>query len=341
MRNPLNGVYQNADLVSESIQNVKKEVLTFCSSVSDSHQTTETLPRLLGFLKDELVTDLEALESLKLCAKHQKRIADDVLQMSKLSMNLVSLSETPFDPLVEMTNSIRMFEREAATKGIRLSFSLKNQYRSLSIGWVRADPIRFSQILVNFISNALRFTENAPIRVIEVTLDASEEPPNLSQPLTTTNEVKSSRLSEDNNDESPPVFLIVSVVDTGVGLTPGERVNLFQKFSQASPKTYSQYGGSGLGLYISKALVEVQGGRISLESEKDKGTTVTFYIRCKRAARPDTTPVSRNPSKGQASTVESAMEPEPVTPKPRSSPLNILVVEDNLVITFEDLANLD
>jgi signal transduction histidine kinase len=221
-----------------------------------------------------------------------------------------------------MSNSIRMFEREASTKGIRLSFSLAKKYRALQIGWVRADPIRFSQIIVNFISNAVRFTENALIRVIEVTLDASDEVPDLPQPLTTTNEVRQPQHFEDGGAET--VYLIVSVADTGVGLTPGERVKLFQKFSQASPKTYSQYGGSGLGLFISKALVEVQGGRIALDSEKDKGTTVTFYIRCKRLNNPlpDGTPMSRDPSKPSIGQESGMAAP---------SPLNILVVEDNLV----------
>ena len=126
MRNPLNGLVQNADLVFESINNVREQILKFndefarcqnstkdISSIAHMSRDAKSVIHLLKFLDEELTMDLESLESLNLCAKHQKRIADDVLQMSKLSMNLVSLSEIPFDPLVETTDAIRMFEREA------------------------------------------------------------------------------------------------------------------------------------------------------------------------------------------------------------------------------------
>lgn len=321
MRNPLNAIYQSGDIVHESISKMLEEIISFGKPARTSDLDVTSLAHLLEFLQDELEMDVDSMKSLNLCAKHQKRIADDILQISKLSLNLVSLSETPFEPLEETKGAIRMLERSASVKGIDLTFSLGTQYKELRVDWVKADPIRFTQVLVNFISNAIRFTENAPTRNIEITLEASEELPDLPNSLAETSGIQQGSTVDDEN----PMFLVVSVKDTGVGLTPEERGNLFQKFRQASPKTYSQYGGSGLGLFISKALVEVQGGRISLQSEKGKGTTVSFYIRCYRSAAPPETPrLSRQQSRRW---IKSRRDPD----SPTAVPLNILVVEDDMV----------
>jgi CheY-like chemotaxis protein len=298
-----------------------EEIINFGKPARTSDLDVTSLAHLLEFLQDELEMDVDSMKSLNLCAKHQKRIADDILQISKLSLNLVSLSETPFEPLEETKGAIRMLERSASAKGIDITFCLGEQYKELKVDWVKADPIRFTQVLVNFISNAIRFTENAPTRNIEITLEASEELPDLPNSLIETSGIQQGSTVDDEN----PMFLVVSVKDTGVGLTPEERGNLFQKFRQASPKTYSQYGGSGLGLFISKALVEVQGGRISLQSEKGKGTTVSFYIRCSRSAAPPETPrLSRQQSRRW---IKSRRDPD----SPTTVPLNILVVEDDMV----------
>jgi len=133
MRNPLNAIYQSADLLSESFNNIHQELF----KIRDEYLPTATSlikdPKLLAhfmeFLETELSMDVESLESLTLCATHQKRIADDVLQMSKLSLNLVYLNEAQFDPLVETKDAIRMFEREAFVKGIAFTFSLGDGYR--------------------------------------------------------------------------------------------------------------------------------------------------------------------------------------------------------------------
>jgi len=320
MRNPLNAIYQSGDIVHESITKMLEEIIEFGKPTGTSDVDVTSLRHLLEFLQDELEMNIDSMKSLNLCAKHQKRIADDILQISKLSLNLVSLSETPFDPLEETNGAIRMLERPAAAKGIDITMSLGKQYKDLGVDWVKADPIRFTQVLVNFISNAIRFTENAPTRNIEISLDASEDLPDLPNSLTEKSGIQQTALVDDEN----PMYLVVSVKDTGVGLTPEERGNLFQKFRQASPKTYSQYGGSGLGLFISKALVEVQGGRISLQSEKGKGTTVSFYIRCYRSAAPETPKLNRQQSRRR---IKARRDPD----SPTIVPLNILVVEDDMV----------
>lgn len=356
LRNPLNGIYHNADILVEMGSSIRDIIQKFRADLLIKHNTeelssvklgaedTKPVTDLIEFLDVELEQGLESLESLNLCAKHQKRIADDVLQMSKLSMNLVSLTQTAFDPLVETSNVIRMFEREAYVKGIDFKFSLGTAYRDLDIGWVSADPIRFSQVLVNFISNAVRFTEKSATRDIEVSLDASKKEPSLPSSLTASIDGPTHTLQSGTSEEgNETVYLIASVADSGVGLSPEERSNLFRKFTQATPRTHIEYGGSGLGLFISKALVEVQGGRISLESEKNKGTTFTFYIRATLVEKPVHSPTSNK---------SRSVSPKILTPRIRRSPSstssisqakrgNVLVVEDNLVRTFGDAAHID
>lgn len=86
------------------------------------------------------------------------------------------------------------------------------------------------------------------------------------------------------------VFIHVSISDTGMGMTPAEQTQLFRRFAQASHITYSEFGGSGLGLYISKQLVELHGGSITVSSQKDGGTTFKFMIRCERSHGPEQKP---------------------------------------------------
>ena len=236
------------------------------------------LEKDLDNLEDNLTNDLNSMEALIQCAKHQNRIVDDVLQLGKLSMNLISIRKTPFDPLIEVKACIQRFDAVASAKGIEVKVSGNS-------GWVRGDPIRYAQVLLNLLSNAIRFTENAPTRGIDVSIEASVD----------------------------SIFLITSVIDSGVGMEREELRELVQKLDSASTRTYVNYGGSGLGLFISKILVEAHGGRLSIESEKNKGTKVTFYILVEKLSKRLTT---------------SVLQPSiPSAPKT----IHVLIVEDNLV----------
>lgn len=82
------------------------------------------------------------------------------------------------------------------------------------------------------------------------------------------------------------IYLEFAVQDTGRGLSPEEKKVLFQRFSQASPRTHVQYGGSGLGLFISRELTELQGGEIGVASEAGKGSTFAFYVKCRKTSEP-------------------------------------------------------
>jgi signal transduction histidine kinase len=230
-------------------------------------------------LEDDLTHDLSSMEALIQCSKHQNRIVDDVLQLGQLSMNLISIRKTPFDPLIEVKTCIQ----RTSTKTIEVKVSGKSK-------WVSGDPIRYAQVLLNLLSNAVRFTENAPTRSIDVEFNTIESPLDRS------------------------IVLITSVTDSGVGMDTKELSSLVEKLDYASPRTYVDYGGSGLGLFISKTLVEAHGGTLSIESEKHKGTKVTFYILVQELSQSATTTTGPLPSRS-----------------PNSKGIHVLIVEDNLV----------
>ena len=233
-------------------------------------------------LEDDLTHDLSSMEALIQCSKHQNRIVDDVLQLGQLSMNLISIRKTPFDPLIEVKTCIQ----RTSTKAIEVKVSGKS-------GWVNGDPIRYAQVLLNLLSNAVRFTESAPTRSINVEFDTLESPLGL---------------------EDQSIVLTTSVTDSGVGMDTRELSSLVEKLDRASARTYVDYGGSGLGLFISKTLVEAHGGTLSIESEKHKGTKVSFDILVQVLSQAATTTTGALPSRS-----------------PNSKGIHVLIVEDNLV----------
>jgi CheY-like chemotaxis protein len=152
-----------------------------------------------------------------------------------------------------------------------------------------------AQILINLLTNAIKFTRLEKTRSITVALAASA-----TEPSSKPGEVQfidTKLVGEDHHLEcdwkrGSVKYIRFSVTDTGRGLTPEEMSSLFIRFSQASPRTHIHYGGSGLGLFISRRLTELQGGAIGLVSEPKKGSTFSFFIK----TRQSTAPTSRKDS---------------------------------------------
>lgn len=190
-----------------------------------------------------------------------------------------------------------MFEGELDSNDIALEFRVQKTYLDMKIDWVKLDPSRLLQVLINLTTNAIKFTSGQDKRLIVVTIgascvrpntaeaDASYFPSRLHRPDLTADE------GEWGNGEN--IFLQFAVQDTGRGLDESEKALLFQRFQQASPRTHVQYGGSGLGLFISRELTELQGGEIGVASERGIGSTFAFYIKARRAAdMPPDTPIA-------------------------------------------------
>ncbi|KAI1752662.1 histidine kinase [Xylaria castorea] len=340
MRNPLSAILQCADEIAGTLTLI----------ATDGSEKSESL-------KLALAGCLEAANTITLCASHQKRIVDDILTLSKLDSQLLLVTPVEVQPLAVVQRVLKMFEGELNTNGIEMKFQVRNRYIDMGIDWVKLDPSRLLQVLINLMTNAIKFTQSHPKRSIVVTLDASKDISEMAQSGVTY--FQSDRSGQDDLTDQPDwgggakINLHFSVQDTGRGLDEHERKLLFQRFSQATPRTHVQYGGSGLGLFISRILTELQGGQIGVTSQKGVGSTFSFYIKSRQMATPPSEnkvlppapPLTRAP--GSSTTVETR-QPKASTqtmlgratknaaPEPRFSEdgrrlFDVLIVEDNLV----------
>jgi DNA-binding response OmpR family regulator len=286
LRNPLQGIYGNIQFLHDSIKEIKH--LIHKVGITD-HDIDCISISLKGKLLTQLASIQESLESIHYCAKHQKLVTEDMLQLSKLDAKKVELNISTMDPKIVIKKVISMCSSEIQRKKIHLRTEVPDMINVLG------DDHRLEQILVNLVTNSLKFTEDDGSILIKV------------------NVVKT-------NEEE--VILEFIVKDSGVGIKEEELKRLFNRFSQANRKTYQQYGGIGLGLQISKKLVELMGGTIEVESEPKKGSLFRFTIVC----QPNLTLQSKD-SKSLLFSETKKNKNEIYKDKK----LHVLIVEDNII----------
>ncbi|KAI4864981.1 hypothetical protein F4820DRAFT_448459 [Hypoxylon rubiginosum] len=342
MRNPLSAILQCADEIAGTLLTLRP--------AGEGEEKAEQLRLAVEGC-------MEAANTITLCASHQKRIVDDILTLSKLDSQLLLVTPVDVQPLAVVQRVLKMFESELNTNSIEMKFQVKNRYIDMGIDWVKLDPSRLLQVLINLMTNAIKFTQSRPARSIVVTLDASSKV--AEKTASGIEYFPSDRADkEDLTDQADwgngeKINLHFSVQDTGRGLDEHEKKLLFQRFSQATPRTHVQYGGSGLGLFISRILTELQGGQIGVTSQKGIGSTFSFYIQCRKTngPSPDAHPLPPAPpltrAPGSSTTVETRQpknasqemgkgSARSVVSKPRFSEdgrrlFDVLIVEDNLV----------
>lgn len=335
------------DMTSHEMRNPLSAIL----QCSDEITGTLTRFRQSGdrVMQDEMLTScLDAVQIISLCSQHQKRIVDDILTLSKLDSKLLLVTPVDAQPLTVVQRALKMHEGELQTADIQMKFVVDQSYRDLELDWVRLDPSRVLQVLINLTTNAIKFTGTESKRTITVTIAASKQRPSeMERPpvkyFPSRNKRKSS-MSDRDWGEGELIFIHFSIKDTGRGLNAEEKKLLFLRFSQASPRTHVQYGGSGLGLFISRELTELQGGEIGVESEAGKGSTFAFYIAARRSTIPqDTTDGAtgqkrvdvRNKIALSTPTLENnhnqQAPPQARAAGARTIMKKVLIVEDNLV----------
>lgn len=181
-------------------------------------------------------------------------IINDILDFSKIESGKMELNFIPFSVSELLQNVYETMHLKAEEKGLEFTVKVENEIPDTVLG----DPVRLSEILINLIGNAVKFTARGNVRVTCRNMGNYIDP-----------------LGMVINDISSIMF---SVADTGIGIPEDKIEGIFESFTQASSDTTRKYGGTGLGLTISKHLVEMHGGKIIVNSKPNVGTVFSFTL---------------------------------------------------------------
>jgi signal transduction histidine kinase/CheY-like chemotaxis protein len=332
MRNPLSAIFQCTDEILETIQTHMKQ--------SDSPAVNITQLKALE----------EAAHTITLCAQHQSGIFNDILTVSKLDSQLLTIMPEKVRPIDVVQRALKMYGQEAKRNGVATFMNIQDSYSNYISGSVMLDPNRLLQVIINLLINAIHHTRSCKERFVIITLGASSTEPDdtsiqngfmppiprkLSSPLPPVSDQNQFSAAFGSSCAGEDVYLHITVQDTGCGLSENEMSLLFKRFSQ--PKSLGQYSGSGLGLFLSKELIELQAGRIGVSSTEGVGTTFSFYIKCKKHVEEVPT-LSTTPKlpfvKGHRPRMSrtEAFDDKDLTFSRTPSPvrnMHVLVVEDN------------
>lgn len=216
-----------------------------------SHEIRTPMNAIVGMTsllmsKNPLPEQMKYLKAIQQSADNLLVIINDILDLSKIEAGKIVIEQTDFS-LREVTNSVRdMLMFKAEEKGLQFRVNVEEEIPVRVIG----DPTRINQVLINLAGNALKFTEKGYIEV-RVTIQKKAE---------------------------KKYWLKFEVIDTGIGISPDYVNKIFESFTQAGTDVARKFGGTGLGLTISKQLVELMGGEIGVTSELGKGTTFFAII---------------------------------------------------------------
>jgi protein-histidine pros-kinase len=234
--------------VERTLQEANRLKSEFLASMS--HELRTPLNGILGFselLVDERLGALNAkqkeyLADIHQCGRHLLQLINDVLDLSKVEAGKMTLSPEPFGAAAAAASVCAVLAPQANKKRVALQTRV-----APAVGEVLLDLQKFKQVLFNLLSNAVKFTDEGG--KVELSLDAGDEKD-----------------------------LRIRVSDTGIGIAPADIGRLFEAFGQLDGSTARRYEGTGLGLALTRRLVELQGGTIGVESRLHEGSTFTVLL---------------------------------------------------------------
>lgn len=271
------------DMISHEIRNPLSSIL---------HCTEDILEATHDKKSEVSVSDItEAAKTISLCVAHQEKIVNDVLLFSKLDASMLTLSPRRVQPKRLLTTPLAIFRPEFRKQNIQCEFELDRSYSECEVEFVIADLDRMSQVVINLLSNAIKFTAKSENeRMIKVSIGASTTKPSSYPPNVVFFGSDETALRIDATDtpqwgDDPVIYIMVAIKDTGIGITGEGQMRLFERFNQATPRTESTYGGSGLGLSLSRKLCHLHGGEIGVSSKDGQGSTFSFFFKVHQSFR--------------------------------------------------------
>ncbi|MDR0885719.1 MAG: response regulator [Clostridiales Family XIII bacterium] len=249
----LNGMIENLETMSRS----KNDFLS-----SMSHEIRTPMNAIIGMSqiarrKNNPAELHDCLQKIEENGSHLLGVINDILDFSKMDSGKLVLDEHLFSIAHDMGFISSMFKTKAQEKGLEFVIDIND----IKNDGIVTDSLRLNQVLINFLSNAVKFTNSGG----KITLT----------------------IREVYHVDTESIYAF-SVEDTGIGIKPDEAARLFTPFSQANSGMARRYGGTGLGLVISKNIVELMGGEIELESRLGVGSTFSFTIRVPSQEKVDT-----------------------------------------------------
>lgn len=237
---------ENATQIAEDAMKAKQQFLA-----NMSHEIRTPMNAIIGFTKVVLKTDLtdkqkEYLSAIKISGDALIVLINDILDLAKVDAGKLIFEQKPFKMSCSISAMLHIFETKIQEKNLQLVRIYDEAIPEILLG----DSVRLHQIILNLVSNSIKFTSKGKITVSIRLIDQDDE----------------------------KVTIEFAVTDTGIGIAQNEIASIFENFQQASNGTSRLYGGTGLGLAIVKQLVESQHGTIQVKSTLGKGSTFSFSL---------------------------------------------------------------